>query len=135
MLTKVPLRVVFVDDDPDLVQLVRIAVAGERDFELVATSCEAAAVLDLVREHQPDVVILDHRLSELREPRTQTGLELVAYTRVAIPDATIAIFTGRRGLQTAARNAGADVLVEKPAPLDALWSAIREYRATAGAGV
>jgi DNA-binding NarL/FixJ family response regulator len=134
----VPLKVVIAEDDPDMVELVRIAVQGEPDFELVATTGEAASVLDLVRQHHPDVVILDHRLAELpsdaaiRLPRgvasPQTGLELVEGARAAAPNATIVIFTGKSGLGTAARNAGADAYIEKPA-LDAVWPAIREVRA------
>jgi ActR/RegA family two-component response regulator len=136
----VPLSVVCVEDDPDMVELLRISVEGERDFELVATTGEASAVLDLIREHHPDVVILDHRLSDRsshltqgRPPRgvaiPQTGLELVEGARVAAPEATIVIFTGRRGLGTAARNVGADAYVEKPA-LEAVWPAVREARAS-----
>ena len=135
----VPLRVVFAEDDPDMVELVRIAVDGEPDFELVATTGEANAVLDLVREHHPDVVILDHRLSDPRLPgatgryrrgvaAAQTGLELVDGARRAVPGATIVIFTGQPGLRKAAENVGADAYIQKPA-LDAVWPAIREVRA------
>jgi DNA-binding NarL/FixJ family response regulator len=130
---------VIAEDDPDMLELVRIAVDGQPDFELVATTSEAASVLDLIREHHPDVVILDNRLGDAhssdvagRLPRgvaaPQTGLELVEGARVAAPNATIVIFTGRLGLGTAARNAGADAYIEKLA-LDAVWPAIREVRA------
>jgi DNA-binding NarL/FixJ family response regulator len=139
MLAPMPLRVVFAEDDPDMVELVRIAVDGEPDFELIATTGEANAVLDLVREHHPDVLILDHRLGDPRLPDAtgrfrrgvaapQTGLELVEGARRAAPTATIVIFTGQRGLGKAAANVGADAYIEKPA-LDAVWPAIREVRA------
>ena len=130
-----PLKVVCADDDPDMVELIRIAVAGEPDFELVATTGEAAELMDLLREHHPDVVILDHRLStdtpgmpSRGVAASQTGLELVEGARSAVPDATIVIFTGQTGRQTAAINAGADAYVEKPALAD-VWPAIREVRA------
>ena len=109
-----PLKVVCADDDPDVVELIRIAVAGEPDFELVATTGEAADLLDLLREHHPDVVILDHRFSIDTDATrqgvaaAQTGLELVEGARSAVPEATIVIFTGQSGRQTAALNAGAD---------------------------
>ena len=139
MATTVPLKVVCAEDDPDMVELLRIAVAGQPDFEIVATTGEAAALLDLLRKHHPDVVILDHRLDDVGAPdptirlpqgvaSPQTGLELVEGARVAVPDATIVVFTGRKGLQTAALNAGADACIEKPA-LDAVWPAIRQARA------
>jgi DNA-binding NarL/FixJ family response regulator len=139
MAASVPLRVVIAEDDPDMVELVRIAVDGESDFELVATTGEANALLDLVREHDPDVVILDHRLGDPRLPDAdgrhrrgvtafQTGLELVDGARRAAPRATIVIFTGCTGLRKAAENVGADACIEKPA-LDAVWRAIRVVRA------
>jgi DNA-binding NarL/FixJ family response regulator len=138
MSTAGPLKVLCAEDDPDMVELVRIAVDGEPDFELVATTGEAAAVLDLVREHHPDVLILDNRLRGIapdptgRFPRgvaaTQTGLELVEGARAVVPEATIVIFTGRAGLRAAARNVGADACIEKPA-LDEVWPAIRAIRA------
>lgn len=137
--TNRPLTVVCAEDDPDVVELVRISVEGEPDFELVGTTGEAAAVLDLVRRLHPDVVILDHMLDENpaigargRTPRgvarPQTGLELVAGARAAAPEATIVIFTGRCGLRAAAQNVGADAYVEKPA-FSELWPTIREARA------
>jgi CheY-like chemotaxis protein len=133
-----PLKVVCVDDDPDMVELLRISVAGEPDFELVAATGEALEVLDLLRKHHPDVVILDHRLAggaaidedgarSRRGAMIPTGLELVEGARVALPDATIVIFTGQSGLQRAARNVGADACVEKPA-LSEVWPAVREVR-------
>jgi DNA-binding NarL/FixJ family response regulator len=134
----VPLRVVVAEDDPDMVELVRIAVEREPDFELVATTGEASALLDLVRQLHPDVVILDHRLNVCRVPSAdgrprgvaagQTGLELVDGTRRAAPDATIVFFTGQAGLRRAAENVGVDAYIEKPA-LDEVWPAIRGVRA------
>jgi DNA-binding NarL/FixJ family response regulator len=137
----VPLTVVCVDDDPDMVELLRISVAGEPDFELVASTGEAMEVLDLLRKHHPDVVILDHRLTGSaavdedgarfrRAAMIPTGLELVEGARVALPDATIVIFTGQTGLHRAALNVGADACVEKPALSD-VWPVVREVRALA----
>jgi CheY-like chemotaxis protein len=129
--------VVCVEDDPDTVDLLRFSAAGEPDIEIVATTGEAKAVLSLLREHRPDVVILDHRLDDpaslIPERRargvaaTQTGLELVESARSTLPEATIVIFTGRHGLGVAARNAGADAYVEKP-DFAAVWPAVREAR-------
>ncbi|MEY2404393.1 MAG: hypothetical protein QOD38_1944 [Acidimicrobiaceae bacterium] len=137
MATDVPLRVVCVEDDPDIVELLRISVEGEPDFELVASTGEASAVLELLRRLHPDVVIMDHRLAGVPPPVTTgavprrstvpTGLELVEGARVALPDATIVIFTGQSGLQRAARNVGADACIEKPAYAD-VWPTIREVR-------
>ena len=132
--------VVYADDDPEMVELVRLAIRHQPDFTLVAATSDPAAITDLLRKHRPDVVILDHVLDphtpdvtrEFRQrgvvPPAQTGLGIVEYTRAALPETTIVIFTGVQGLGRAARNVGADVCIEKP-DLDAVWLAIREARA------
>ena len=134
------LTVVYADDDPDIAELVRLAIERQPDFCLVAATDAAAEISNLLRKHRPDVVILDHVLDprslevidESRRrgtiPPTQTGLELVEVARTTVPDATIVIFTGVQGLGHAARNAGADVCIEKP-HLDDIWPAIRAARA------
>ena len=132
--------VVYADDDPDMVELVRLAIRHQPDFTLVAATSDPAAITGLLREHRPDVVILDHVLDlhapdvirECRQrgvvPPAQTGLEIVEFIRAALPETTIVIFTGVQGLARAARNVGADVCIQKP-DLDAVWPAIREARA------
>ena len=132
--------VVYLDDDPDMVDLLRLAIRQQPDFTLVAATSDPAAITDLLREHRPDVVILDHVLDphspdvirEFRQrgvvPPAQSGLEIVEYIRAALPETTIVIFTGVQGLGRAARNVGADVCIEKP-DLDAVWPAIRAARA------
>ena len=134
------LTVLYADDDPDVAELVRLAIGRQPDFCLVAATDNAAEISDLLRKHRPDVVILDHVLDprslevidDFRRrgaiPPTQTGLELVEVARTTVPEATIVIFTGVQGLGQAARNAGADVCIEKP-HLDAVWPAIRAARA------
>jgi len=52
-----PPRILAVDDDPDLLLLIRSALQGEGHQTLVASDGRAA--LDLIREEEPDVVLLD----------------------------------------------------------------------------
>lgn len=71
MTTTVKIRVVLADDH----RLVREGLAGllsrTEDCEVVAEAGDGEAVLSLVREHHPDVVVLDHSMPVL------TGLEAV----------------------------------------------------------
>lgn len=134
--------VVCVDDDPYVLDLLSDGAASEGDFAVVAAVAHAAAALDALREHRPDVFIVDHALADggpvldLRERgrghRGQFGLELLEVARQLVPAATIVLFTGWPGLSTAARHAGVDVLVEKPR-ISAIWTAVREVRAARSA--
>lgn len=143
-MNQVPLTVMCVDDDPDVLDLLRVAVGNEPDFTLVAATGDATQVLDLLRRHRPDVLILDHGLGaegrsviDLRDwrdhGRGQLGLELLAVARQILPEATMVIFTGWQGLEPAARNVGADLTIEKPA-FDQLWPAIRSHRSARTTG-
>jgi len=128
-----PLTVMCVEDDPDILELLHLTIDLEPDFELVATATEADAVLELARIHRPDVVILDHVLrtspraehDQAARPAIETGLNLISGTRTILPDAVIVVFSGWDGLQPAAGDAGADLYIAKP-NLDALLPAIRE---------
>jgi DNA-binding NarL/FixJ family response regulator len=133
------LTVICVDDDPDILRLLALSVSAQPDFTLVATTGDATEVLDLLRRHRPDVVVLDHGLGaegksviDLRDwrdhGRGQLGLELLTVARQILPDATMVIFTGWQGLEPAARNVGADLTIEKPA-IETIWPAIRAHRA------
>ncbi|MCU1464019.1 MAG: hypothetical protein JWO37_4094 [Acidimicrobiales bacterium] len=127
-----PLTVVCVDDEPDILRLLTVAAEFQPDFEVVATTGDPGAAVDLIREHHPDVVILDHRLIDLRDPDHDRGrvdlmsTALVAMARAFVPDATVAVFTGRECIDRGGHDVG-DVWVRKP-HLDSLWPAIREAR-------
>ena len=127
-----------IDDEPNILRLLRLTVDDEPDFEIVATTTRLRDFQRLVVKHRPDVLIIDHAIPDplwersarydlVRLGEPGKGLELIEGARKLLPDATIVVFTGRAGLEEASRNAGADVYIEKP-HVEALWPAIREVR-------
>jgi len=56
-------KVVLVDDDPDFGTLVRMMLAGG-DLDLITVE-EGTTALSTIREHQPDLVILDLMLPDM----------------------------------------------------------------------
>jgi DNA-binding response OmpR family regulator len=56
-------KVVLVDDDPDFGALVRMMLAGG-DLDLITVE-EGTAALSTIREHRPDLVILDLMLPDM----------------------------------------------------------------------
>jgi DNA-binding NarL/FixJ family response regulator len=59
------IRIVLVDDHPVLVKGLQALFRAEADLEVVATCRTGAEGLVAVREHRPDIVVLDIRMPDL----------------------------------------------------------------------
>lgn len=57
-----PLTVAIGDDEPVIVEALAEVLADEPDITVVASAATGEATLALVREHRPDVVLLDVRM-------------------------------------------------------------------------
>ncbi len=66
-------RVLYVDDEPDIRELVTIALEFDDHLE-VRTCCSGAEALALVEEFRPDIVLLDVMMPELDGPTTMSRL-------------------------------------------------------------
>ena len=114
-----PRRAVVVDDTPDLRTLLRIAL--ERSgYQVVGEAGDGRSGIDMVREHQPDVVLLDLSMPVM------DGLEALPAMRRLLPSATIVVLSGF-GPTTMAERAlerGADGYVQKGAPLSSIAESI-----------
>jgi serine/threonine-protein kinase PknK len=91
------LRVILADDDV----LLREGVASllERfDFDVVAQAGDATALLELVREHEPDLVLVD-----IRMPPTHTteGLDAARGIRAELPDVGILVLSAHAEVEHA----------------------------------
>jgi len=123
-------RVLVVDDDPEIFEVFQALASGHPTVELVgAASPEEAMALS--RDLPPDAILLDHSFPTAgivehtdvptRANRGMSGLEAVEFLRSAAPDAVIAIYTGAQGLDESAEHAGADLyLVKGPNPREVL---------------
>ena len=104
-------RVVVADDDADIRALVAIAMR-RAGIELVADVATGDAALAAIREHQPDIVILDVSMPGM------TGLEVTAEIRADESLTGIRIFLLSAGVTEAAiqagKDAGADEYLIKP---------------------
>ena len=122
------IRLLLVDDEPDLVQMVsvRLKAAG---YE-VSTAYDGQEALEKVRHSQPDLVILDLMLPKLDGYKVCRLLKFDEKTR-AIP---ILIFTARAQVEdvTLATECGADAYLTKPFEAKTLLAKIQELLAAAG---
>jgi PAS domain S-box-containing protein len=115
------LRVLLVDDNADAVEMMGFLL-GEMGHKAVTTQ-DARRIVDLAREHKPDVIVLDiglpgvdgYELARMirREPEL-ASIRLVAHTGYGSPED-----------RKKAVDAGFDAHLVKPAELDALEAALR----------
>jgi DNA-binding NarL/FixJ family response regulator len=117
------LRVVAVDDQPMFREMMRTLVESTSGFELVGESADGAAALALVRQTDPDLVILDVRMPVMDGIEAATELAAEDATRVIV----LASSASLDGLSDLAAASGADALVQKqwltPQLLRGLWIA------------
>jgi signal transduction histidine kinase len=116
-----PLRVVVVDDTPDLRDLMRMALERSGDFVVVGEADNGRAGVEATAEHQPDVVFLDIAMPVM------DGLEALPLARAACPGATIVMLSGFGASEMTGRamEGGADGYIQKGQPLGALLTQVR----------
>jgi two-component system response regulator DesR len=107
--------------------LVRGALATlldlEEDIEVVGQAGRGDEALELVREHRPDVALVDIEMPGM------SGLELTAQLRDGDTRVLIVTTFGRPGYLRRAMEAGAAGFLLKDAPSDVLADAIRRVAA------
>jgi two-component system, OmpR family, response regulator MtrA len=107
---RAPLRILVIDDDPDLIALCRINLAvGGHDIEEASSGREG---LELIASYEPDVVLLDVMMPTL------SGLDVLRMIRddEATRDLPVVIVSARVGIedQISGKDAGADAYITKP---------------------
>jgi two-component system KDP operon response regulator KdpE len=112
------IRVLVVDDEPQILRALRINLAA-RQYDVV-TASTAVLALRSVKDEHPDLVVLDLGLPDL------DGVEVIKRLRTwtKVP---IIVLSGRMESQekVAALDAGADDYVTKPFSVDELLARVR----------
>jgi len=113
------LRVLVADDHPSIRENLRFLLNAELDLECVGVVKEPLRCVDICRELEPDVLVLDQNMPGI------DGLTIArALARVA-PDVGIVIYTLELDVCDEARAAGVTACVAKDEPYQSLLSAIR----------
>jgi DNA-binding response OmpR family regulator len=105
-------RVLVVDDDPDYRLLVRLALAPDSGFEVVAEAGDGNAAVAEAERERPDLVLLDCTLPGA------DAFDVLPALRAAAPDARIVLVSGHdpADLRVATRSAGAVGYLTKETP-------------------
>ncbi|HEV2369753.1 MAG TPA: response regulator transcription factor [Acidimicrobiales bacterium] len=108
-----PVRVLVVDDEPDLRILLWLAVEADGRCAVVADASNGREGIEMAAEHQPDVIVLDQLMPDM------DGISALPRLREAAPHAKVIMLSAlpSEPHRTTAVRAGADAYVEKGASL------------------
>ena len=122
-----PLRVLVVDDEVNIAELISMAVRFEGWEPAIAhTGSKAVAA---AKEHRPDAVVLDVMLPDF------DGMEVLRRMRTHSPDVPILFLTARDSVEdrVSGLTAGGDDYVTKPFSLEEVIARLRALMRRAGA--
>jgi two-component system NarL family response regulator len=113
---------VLIVDDAELFREALRAAFTQEGFDVVAAAADAMAAIDLAREHEPDLVMLDLLMPGM------SGLEVVGAIIKASPRSRVVLLTASESAEDllAAVKAGASGYMTKDTPLPRLASAMRD---------
>jgi two-component system, NarL family, response regulator len=120
-----PIRVLIVDDHPFMRQGLAAVLDYKPDMLVVGQACNGREALDLFRQHQPDVTLMDLRMPEMG------GVEAIAAIVAEFINAHLIVLTTYDGDEDIYRGlrAGAKGYVLKDAEPEELLAAIRAVHA------
>jgi DNA-binding NarL/FixJ family response regulator len=93
-----PTRVVVADDDVLLREGLASLLSGQSDFQVVGRAGDATELLELVREHEPELVIVDIRMPPAHSTE---GLEAAHSIRDQFPDIGILVLSAHVEIEDA----------------------------------
>jgi two-component system, OmpR family, response regulator len=122
-----PLRVLVVDDEANIAELISMALRYE-GFEVRAAHTGTKAV-SAAKEFRPDAVVLDIMLPDF------DGLEVLRRMRATEPDVPVVFLTARDAVEdrVVGLTAGGDDYVTKPFSLEELVARLRGLLRRSGA--
>src|SRR6266568_6657184 len=117
-----PVRVLVVDDEPDVRAFVYLALASDPDFLVCGEAANGAEAVNLVSDLHPDVVLLDIRMPVM------DGIEAAKKIKSICPGTRIVVLSAHPS--SVAEVPGADWYLERTgAPPAALKEAVLELMA------
>lgn len=116
-----PLRVGVLDDHRSFGEALSLALDVFDDIEPVGVVSTVEGLIDLVDQHQPDVLLLDYQLSD------GTGIECAATLAEAGIVARLILLTAHASVDVSHRamESGFERVVSKEAPLQEIVEAVR----------
>ncbi|MDB4950279.1 MAG: two component transcriptional regulator, LuxR family [Gemmatimonadetes bacterium] len=117
-----PIRIVLADDHELVLEGLRSLLESEADMEVLATATLADQLLDVVRRHRPDLVVLDLEMGEVG------GLTCLERMKADHPEVRVLVLTAYSDGESmrAALEGGADGYALKTEPPQQTVASIRQ---------
>lgn len=116
------IRLVLVDDRPDVRQGLRRRLTLEPDMMVVGEASNGREAIILVQQLAPEIVLMDVRMPDM------DGISAAAVIRTSTPQSAIVMLSIRDDVSTRARAqaAGAAAFVNKSGAIEVLIATIRQ---------
>ena len=116
-----PVRVALVEDNDVFREALELLLGLRPDLDVVASVEDGTKIIELCREHSPEVVVMDYRLPAL------DGVQATRKLREACPGVAVVCLTASAGPHEidALYAAGAVACLTKDEPLDEIVAAIK----------
>jgi DNA-binding NarL/FixJ family response regulator len=116
-----PIRLLLVEDNQVFREALELLLGLQEDIEVVASVAEGSLAAEAVREHRPDVVLMDYRLPGI------DGVQATRAVREVDPNVAVVCLTASANLREvdALYAAGAVACLSKDQELDEIVDAIR----------
>jgi DNA-binding NarL/FixJ family response regulator len=115
-------KVLIADDNERARNGLRALLATRQEIEVVGEAGDGRQAVEMVREHQPDVVLMDAQMPHM------DGLEATRQIKARWPEVRVVVVTMYASRQAEARAAGVDGFLRKGGPVEELLSAILSDR-------
>jgi DNA-binding NarL/FixJ family response regulator len=124
------LRVLLADDDAAYVESLKPLIERQPELTVVGAAANGLQALELADELHPDAVVIDLHMPLL------DGVTAVARLRRDHPHLCLIALTGDpdTGLHDAAREAGADAVLQKGELVDTLFERLSAFKTTPSSG-
>jgi two-component system response regulator DesR len=115
-----PLRLAIVEDNDVFREALELLLGLQPDIEIVAALSDGTGVIEMCRDLQPDVIVMDYRLPGL------DGVQATAAIHAACPACAVVALTASANARErgALIEAGAVACLTKDEPLDEIVAAI-----------
>jgi YesN/AraC family two-component response regulator len=113
-------KVLIADDNDRARNGLRALLAIRQEIDIVGEAADGRQAVQMVREYQPDVVLMDVRMPQM------DGLEATRQIKARWPGVRVVVVSMYATHRTEALDAGADRFLSKGCPLqellEALWA-------------
>lgn len=115
------ITILLVDDIPETRESIKKLLAFEQDFRVIGTAGTGREGIELARQHEPDIIIMDINMPDM------DGLQATSVIQKSVPMSAVIIMSVqndadymRRALRVGARD-----FLTKPVDMDELYNTIR----------